>query len=895
MRISGLVVGAMAVVWGSCLCADETFEYTSGGCLLTPGIRSSVVVYGEGWENSISSGSAYRPPEDDCLVRWSAKDSKGLLSVCGEVRATESTNGIDVAAWVMSQADARPECVAYSFGLEAAHFAGWSWRAETSTGPRSGHLPVTQKKMILFSECATSFSLVSPDGTRGYRWSFPSLRPIHFQDSRRWGTEFALRIGSQPKTFAKGTRIDLAFSLSATGNDGKPCVTRLKRDRACVIKAGADWIPVDYRKTILPGSALDFSAVGALDAPAGKYGWVKNRGGDFVFERCPDVKRRFYGVNLCFSANAPTKSIADELVERLVRSGYNTIRLHHYERAICRSRQKAGWGLDPVAMDRFDYLVAKGIEKGLYFTTDVYVSRDVLWEDIGLPERGKGGRIDMQLYKALVAVHDGAFEDWKRFAKELFEHVNPYTGRAYKDEPGLPLVSLVNEGQLTMGWNRGLKDNPIIKAAYRKWLAERRAADPAFRPEAPETVDGLSYWGPNGNVMAAFMADVERRSAARMKAALREIGVKALITNANCGPHPATMAAVRRDVYDYTDDHFYVDHPHFLEKSWRLPSRCPNVNPVVSGVSELVNCAYTRYAGQPMCITEWNFSGPGRYRGVGGILTGAFAALQDWSGVWRFAYAHSEELLSSENSGRPGYFDVASDVLSLMSDKASLCLFLRGDLASAAASEVVELRPEAIVAAKGKGFDCVPAKDADRAWSRRVAVATPQDAAAPHVAPTPCAFRLDRARGSFIINTPRTSGGFAESGVLDCGALSFELVDTPATVWASSVDPAAGNIAAAKRLVVFHLTDVQADGNVYADQKRQILLKWGSAPSIMRAGSARVSLALSEPTRYKVWSIGTDGARRESIPVQVKNGRLCFTASVKGASTARFAYEVAIE
>ena len=31
--------------------------------------------------------------------------------------------------------------------------------------------------------------------------------------------------------------------------------------------------------------------------------------------------------------------------------------------------------------------------------------------------------------------------------------------------------------------------------------------------------------------------------------------------------------------------------------------------------------------GKPFTITEWNFSGPGRYRGVGGILTGATAAL----------------------------------------------------------------------------------------------------------------------------------------------------------------------------------------------------------------------------------------------------------------------------
>ena len=42
---------------------------------------------------------------------------------------------------------------------------------------------------------------------------------------------------------------------------------------------------------------------------------------------------------------------------------------------------------------------------------------------------------------------------------------------------------------------------------------------------------------------------------------------------------PLANQAARAE-YDYVDDHFYVDHPHFLEQDWRLPSRCPTVNGV---------------------------------------------------------------------------------------------------------------------------------------------------------------------------------------------------------------------------------------------------------------------------------------------------------------------------
>ena len=65
------------------------------------------------------------------------------------------------------------------------------------------------------------------------------------------------------------------------------------------------WTRLDYKKDITPGSALDFSQRGLLDAPAGKHGWLKAVGGHFEFEGTPGVEQRFYGVNLCFTANYP--------------------------------------------------------------------------------------------------------------------------------------------------------------------------------------------------------------------------------------------------------------------------------------------------------------------------------------------------------------------------------------------------------------------------------------------------------------------------------------------------------------------------------------------------------------------------------------------------------------
>jgi len=134
---------------------------------------------------------------------------------------------------------------------------------------------------------------------------------------------------------------------------------------------------------------------------------------------------------------------------------------------------------------------------------------------------------------------------------------------------------------------------------------------------------------------------------------------------------------IARASYDYVDDHFYVDHPQFLEGSWRLPSKCPNTSPLAEGATGGRSKTFTRLFNKPFTITEYNYSGPDD-SARGGILTGAMGALQGWGGIWRFAYSHSREAMFSPS--RTGYFDLASDPLSQAAERASLCLFLRGDL-----------------------------------------------------------------------------------------------------------------------------------------------------------------------------------------------------------------------
>ena len=706
---------------------------------------------------------------------------------------------------------------------------GLTWQIEEKSGafahPKDGG-------MFLASGKGTSFVL--PLGRSGKKLRLVAEEPVDYllQDNRKWSDTYVIRLGKISKhRYAKGETSKYAYVLSTdeplTAASQKPYI----------VTAGDEWIPINYRRDIEPGSALDFSMMGFTDAPAGKYGWLKNVRGHFEFANLPGKPMRFYGINLCGTANYPDHALADALVTRFKRLGYNALRVHHHDAGSVEGSTD-GLTLNPANMDKLDYLLAAAIREGLYITTDIFVSRSrvITWRHIGVEQDGK---IDIQLFKALCAVYEPAFQNWAAYAKNFLLHENRYTGRRYVDEPALPLISLVNEGGFFMGWGRGVREDPRILASWKAWLTEKRAADPLFASGMSADELPKNYWDmATRPVLEEWLGGLEMKMVARMKAYLRSLGCKALITNDNCGPHYTARHGKAGD-YDYIDDHFYVDHPHFLETPWRLPSQCPNVNPLLGDKPIMpVGHDFPNVTGKPFTITEWNFSGPGRYRGVGGILTGATAALRDWDGLWRFAYSHSRDNLKDVDMRSPGYFDLASDPLSQASDRASICLFLRGDLPP-------------------KKENCL---------------------------------RIDRKHGSFTIDTPRTCGGFAPEGEIDAGALKVKVSGAPATVWVHALDGAV--ISQSRRILLTHLTDVQGDGAKFSDEMVTVLFKWGGRP-LVQNGSAEVSLRLLEPKGYTVYELATNGRRLREILVTVNDSVLSFKAEVKGPDGARILYEIA--
>lgn len=247
--------------------------------------------------------------------------------------------------------------------------AGGRWAADQ----RSGTFPEDFGDIQLFQSPIRTLAIELPAGGT-LRWNFSKPTSVLIQDNRQWGPSFSVRIFRSANTqqpFPKGVPVTIDFSLAAAGG------VSVEYDTPVTIVADKDWIPLPLELDILPGSALDFSTLGLQDAPAGKYGWLKAaEDGTFFFERQPDRAARFYGVNFCFSAHYITHEQSDRLADRLVRLGYNAVRLHHYEGELTES-QRERTRLNPQKLDQLDYLVAALIRRGIYVTTDLFVSRPV--------------------------------------------------------------------------------------------------------------------------------------------------------------------------------------------------------------------------------------------------------------------------------------------------------------------------------------------------------------------------------------------------------------------------------------------------------------------------------------------------------------------------------------
>jgi hypothetical protein len=226
-------------------------------------------------------------------------------------------------------------------------------------------------------------------------------------------------------------------------------------------------------------SATDVSFLNSR--PAGAGGFLRAQGEQFVDESGRVVK--LWGVNLNFAGVFPDKTQAPKIAARLSKFGFNAVRFHHFDGLPspggiwkANSAGKLLWPneIDPAQLDRLDFFASELMKRGIYLDFNLHVARKVTERDgfldaSKLPDKDKG----------IPYFDDRLAQRNRDFARQLLSHVNPYTTRAYKDEPGVCAIEVDNESSLLQMWLDGKLDNlpptyaEAIRSGWNDWTRQK--------------------------------------------------------------------------------------------------------------------------------------------------------------------------------------------------------------------------------------------------------------------------------------------------------------------------------------------------------------------------------------------------------------------------------------
>ncbi len=375
-----------------------------------------------------------------------------------------------------------------------------------------------------------------------------------------------------------------------------------------------------------------------------------------------------------------------------------------------------------------------------------------------------------------------------------------------------------------------------------------------------------------------FLWTLEQRYWPGMYRFIREdLKAKSLIIGTQLGWSPFLI----QQHMDVIDSHAYWQHPQFPRRPWDMNDWTVK-NTAMTGAPDggtLPALALQRVAGKPYVCTEYNHAAPNQFSAETFPLICAYAALQDWDGIFAFAYSHRSD--DWAKGYFPSFFDIDQHPAKMATLPASLALFMRGDVAPAKTAMIANVQHDMAVAMAREQGQRLGAEQFGvkrmAALQHRVGVqqgdaqnfsATPAPAG-PKFASDTGELTWDTLDKAVTIDTARSKGvlGFVERRSYDLGGVKLDFAATRAgfaCVQLTVLDGA--DFKTARRILVTATATAENTGMEWTnDKKESVGTKWGRAPSLAEGVAAKITLPLSK--KLKAWALDDRGQRRAELPL----------------------------
>ena len=446
---------------------------------------------------------------------------------------------------------------------------------------------------------------------------------------------------------------------------------------------------VDHRKALLAHSPVDVSFL--LDAPAGKHGFIGVRDGHLATS---DGQRiRLWGMNVSDwspgSTMIPSKEDAPLWASTLARFGVNCVRLQFLDleapRGLLNKNREDSQGFDSGQFDREDFFLSELEKRGIYIDINLLVGRRFKAGD-RLPDYDKvrQGAKQVSLFDARM------IELQKDYARQLLDHLNPYTKLEYREDPAVAFVEINNENALSIGSRERspFYDSELTKL-YNQWLLRNlpgpeidslRALTQVSKNEQIPLMHGQDEIAnaPKERFYAEsrFLNDTERNYFEDMRNFLKDtLGVKSIIiaTADHSHAHSGYPILLATSSFESVDGHTYWEHP-----GEHSPKKPMVDDPLNSTVAELSRSAV---AGKPYTVSEVNNPFPNPYGSEGIPILAAYGDLQDWDAImfWTFEPKRSADWKPYVGDA----FDMSLDPVKMAELAGGALTFLRSDISPA--------------------------------------------------------------------------------------------------------------------------------------------------------------------------------------------------------------------
>jgi len=570
------------------------------------------------------------------------------------------------------------------------------------------------------------------------------------------------------------------------------------------------WKPLPPSPSIAAGSALDASAL--LDDPAGRRGAVVVRDGRLAFAN--GGRARFFGVSLLPPTPFLDPAKADELADRLARSGVNLVRFTDLDtplgpgRSLFDDTRDDTKQLDPDALARLDHLIAALKRRGVYVAIELQSARRFRDGD----DTVAGGRMLPPGGGPAAAFDPAIREAARRAAEALLGHVNPETGLALRDDPALAWITLAGELTLFDLVDEAEKDYKTATDALRATLRKDNVSNARRGWQAVESDQWKSLAGE-----------------------VRKLGVKAPIAGGSHFRRDYDYAAAQQAPgLDLIDDRLYYNPP-----SWAGPDRRSVLFARDGGLAAMAS--KKRKLDRPYVVGQWAVPTFGAWaspsEGADLLLAAQAAAAEDWDALVRRGVFLYPKVWGESAAGTGG----GEDLFSL--------------------SEVVNGIPQTIALLPHAASILLHAAEAPATAPKPARAAKGARASAPGLR------GWDPREGRLAVDTPHTRAvaGWVGDATASSEGLAITASAPFGVVAVSSLGP--DPIAASKRLLVTAVARVEPTGFRWADEWRRERAEPGRPPLLHEGLRARVAWRRPGAT-VRAYALDGTGARLAPVPLE---------------------------